>query len=148
MTEIKSEEAEWMYVWDNNYRYGKKRLVIAKRGEKYLAIKDEDKDSFRQSKNYFYVKVWKHAEPIKKILTVVVKSAEEITGIKGICSFDNTVYGCNDKRTYHFTTEMNGLADKRIKIKSTFDFYYDYNHEGAGFKWLKGWLKDFREEEE
>ena len=144
MLEIKPEEAEWMWVWDNNYRYGGKRLVIAKAGKKYLAVKDEDKDRFRQSKDYFYVKVWNYAEPIKKKLTAIVKSAEEITGVKGATDF--RVHD-NDGNVYIYAQAINDMAGRRIILEELNATGYDYFDKEESLPWLKNWLKDFREEE-
>lgn len=72
-------------------------------------------------------------------ITGIVKSAEEITGTKGLTSFHGTGYS--------YLEDMNKLAGQRIELEKNcgkYDFNYDYY--GATYNWLAGWLKDIKEE--
>lgn len=77
-------------------------------------------------------------------ITGVVKSAEEITGYKGIKVFSGNIEG---QRNFSYETSMGELAGQRIELT----LYYGsntYNYEGAGYCWQAGWLNDIREEKE
>ncbi|MBU1067327.1 hypothetical protein KKE60_06040 [Patescibacteria group bacterium] len=67
-------------------------------------------------------------------LTGVVRSAEEITGIPGCVSF--TIKG-----SISYMLSMNDLAGQRIGVEETLP---KSDYVGAGFVWLKNWLKDIR----
>ena len=141
MIEIKPEDVKQMWVW-NSKDTKEKRLVLAKIKDRYLAVEGGYENEFFTFDDVsIYLKTWKYAKPIKKKLTAVAESAEEITGIEGAKSFNIEV----DGKLYHYNTDMNNLAGKRIVIWKS-KSWYDYISEK--YNWLKNWLKNFREEEE
>jgi len=80
-------------------------------------------------------------KPMETKLTAIARSAEWLTRTEGIKSFEIDING----HSYIYGSGMNELAGKRFVIKPIFhDNKYDYN--GAGYDWLKYWLKDFKEE--
>ena len=145
MIEIKEEDLELMKVWEKDIKRKYNRYVFAKYKNEYLAV-DSERDSREEAIKALeksglpIVSVWPHAEPIKTKLTAVVKSAEEITGIKGTIRFAVR----HDDGVISYTGWMNDLAGKQIEVTPLRENEY----EGKGCRWLKNWLKDFREEEE
>jgi len=132
LTEIKEKDSEIMWVWeDENHKY--KRKVVAKYNHAYLAFGE-----IIRLKELF---LWPYAEPVITKLSAVVKSAEEITGVKGIREFGFEI----DRQHYAYSTFMDMIAGQRIQIIPALSLGYDYS--GACFIWLKSWLKDFEKKE-
>lgn len=86
----------------------------------------------------------------KTKITGVVRSAEEITGIKGCCSFSGD--------GFLYSTAMNDLAGQTVELGVAHPAVnaaggYDYGQVRAipsleiCWAWKKEWLKDIKEEE-
>jgi len=120
------------------------RLVIDGHWHDRLSFKTRAEAEQEAKKDYLerieYSLEAVEAEPAKVKLSAVVISAEEVTGIKGAMKFEIKI----DEQVYAYSTFMDMIAEQRIQIIPALSKGYDYS--GAGFIWLKNWLKDFREE--
>lgn len=76
------------------------------------------------------------------MLTGILKSAEEITGIKGCTNFSGYLNGL-----YFYREDFVKWAGKRLQIERTEQAPYDYIIIcGSSFYVQKEWLKDIQEE--
>jgi len=136
MIEIKEKDSKMMWVWkDENHKF--KRKVVAKYNYAYLAFGE-----ITRLKELF---LWPYAEPVIIESSAVIRGVEEITGVPESIAF--SIYTKED--IIEYTSEMNKLAGQRIIIVTPSDpeNCKSYDYAGGGFVWLKGWLKDFKEEE-
>lgn len=79
-------------------------------------------------------------------ITGVVRSAEEITGVKGLKAFEGKING----KDFYYLSDMNYLAGKRIELvpyngKHAYD-YSEIKNSCLQSSWQAGWLEDIRKE--
>lgn len=140
-------DLKFMQVWnnfDNNKKY--KRWVISQFDGGCIAINSINTPDFNEKKlideircNLISLIYWEHCGCIKKELSAVVKSAEEITGIPGVKNF-------KIETTNYVWSYYSGYEEKRIMLeKYVHDGTHSYDYCSESCFWLKNWLKDFKE---
>jgi len=134
----KIKDSKLMYVWNDNESPHKRIVIDMLKTGQYMAIADGDEEMFLNGNpNYCYT-IWNHCSSLSELkLTAVVKSAEEITGIKGIV--DILLKNKNGVK-YSYNSSMGELVGQRIELIKNF---HNYDYYGKNYGWLKSWLKSW-----